>query len=104
MMALMAELLLAATTFALFATVFYKMLSGDINTTGLFSDKVTGDLSPGRLQLVLVTIGGAAYYLVEVLAFSDPGRLPPAPEPLLWVASGSNAGYLGGKWYSAFRP
>ena len=55
-------------TVALFAVVGYKVLVGEINLHGMLSDETTGQLSAGRLQLLLVTIGGATYYLFEVLS------------------------------------
>ena len=89
-------------TLALFAAVGYKLLVGEINMNGVLSDKTTGQLSPGRLQLVLVTIGGATYYLLAILTTGESGAMPPVPEVLLWVVGASNAGYLAGKVHSCF--
>ena len=96
-----AEIILIGTVTALFVVVAYKLLAGDINTDGLLSDKQTGEHSPGRLQLMLVTIGGAAYYLYQILDGGASGAFPPVPEVLLLAVGASNVGYLGGKVYSA---
>ena len=85
---------------ALFAVVGYKILVGVIKTDGILSDKITGQFSPGRLQLLLVTIGTAAYYLFEILSAGESSAMPPVPEVVLWAVGTSNAGYLGGKVYS----
>ena len=91
-----------ASVLALFVVVAYKLLTGEINMGGVLSDKVTGELSTGRLQLLLITIGGGAYYLFSVLAASSSGAMPAVPEVLLWATGASNAGYLGGKLHSVF--
>ena len=101
MVALAAETVLVVGTLALFAIVGYKLLVGEINTDGMLSDKTTGQLSQGRLQLLLVTIGGATFYLFEILSAGESGAMPPVPEVLLWTVGASNAGYLGGKVYSS---
>ena len=86
----------------MFAAVGYKLLVGEINMNGVLSDKTTGQLSPGRLQLLLITIGGATYYLFAILATGESGSMPPVPEVLLWVVGASNAGYLAGRVHSCF--
>jgi len=82
--------------------VAYKMLSGRINMKGLLEDKMSGELSPGRLQLLLFTLIGAGSYLGMTAAISgeSPTGLPEVPEPLLLSVAGSNLAYLGGKTYS----
>ena len=86
----------------LLAIVAFKLLAGRINTRGLLADKETGAFSPGRLQLLMVTTGGASFYLFEIVGAADTGRLPAVPTELLLVVGASNAGYLGGKIYSKF--
>ena len=93
-------MLLIVTLIALFVVVTYKILASEIKAEGLLSDKRSHEFSPGRLQLLLVTIGSAAYYLYQTLGASATGEFPPVPVVLLWVLVASNAGYLGGKVYS----
>ncbi len=94
------EVLVIGMLVALFVVVAYKVLAGEINTEGLLSDKQTGAHSPGRLQLLLVTIGGAAYYLYQTIDAAGSGAFPSVPSVLLWGVAAGNAGYLGGKVYS----
>ena len=77
--------------------VGYQMLTGKINTTGLFDDKVTRGLSPGRVQLLVLTLAGAGYYLLLVAQQPPDGSLPSVPEEVLLLVGGSNLVYLGAK-------
>ena len=82
----------------LVAVLTYRLLTGRINTRGLLQDKMTGRaFSPGRLQMLIVTIGGALYYLVLVLSNPRVGEFPEVPKELLVALGGSHAFYLGGK-------
>ncbi len=80
---------------ALAALLGYWMLIGKINVQGLLSDKSDGSLSPGRVQLLILTLSGALFYLGQV--FHDPSRLPNVPPELLLIIGGSHVVYLGGK-------
>ncbi len=77
--------------------VGYQMLTGKINMSGLFDDKVTRGLSPGRVQLLVLTLAGAGYYLLLVAQQPPDGSLPPFPEDVLLLVGGSNLVYLGAK-------
>lgn len=84
---------------ALAAVVTYKLLTGSINTRGILRDKVTGEFSLGRLQMLIFTLAGAALYVRLVLG--SPTEFPRVPEALVWLVGGSNFVYLGGKSFSA---
>ena len=89
----------------LLAIVAFKLLAGRINTRGLLEDKKagrTGNFSPGRLQLLIATLGGAAFYFSESVAAAETGAMPPVPDGLLLIVGVSNVAYLGGKIYSRF--
>ena len=99
------------------ALVGYQMLTGQINTAGLLRDKGnnlaaqagepgTGELSPGRIQLLLLTLFGAASYLslVAKSVAADENALPAVPEELLLLFGGSHLVYLGGKTRSMLFP
>jgi hypothetical protein len=77
--------------------VAYKMLIGKINFKGLLDDKVTGGTSPGRVQLLVLTLTGAGYYLLLAAEQADSGSLPTVPEEVLLLVGGSNLVYLGAK-------
>ena len=61
------------------------------------------DVSPERVQLLLVTLAIATGYLVQVLRSAD-ATGPPGP-PLGWTAlvAASNGIYLAGKAVKSFR-
>lgn len=78
------------------ALVFYRMLTGTINTTGLLHDKGTSSgFSPGRLQLMVATIVVAFYYIGQAL--SNNGQFPTIPNEMLLILGGSHTFYLGSK-------
>ena len=87
---------------ALLLVVVFKLLGGQINTRSLLEDKETGTFSPGRLQLLIVTLGGASFYFFEIVGAADTDTLPPVPAELLLIIGGSNVGYLSEKIYSKF--
>ena len=86
------------------AIVVYQILTGKINTRGLFNDE-HGVFSPGRLQLLLVTLACASYVFSQVLesiARGEPG-FPTLDPKWLLALFGSHAIYLGGKSYSMIQ-
>ena len=82
--------------------VAFKLLIGQIIVRGLLTGKEDGKFSPGRLQLLMATLGGAIFYFVKIAGATDMDALPPVPTELLLLVGGSNVGYLGGKIYSKF--
>ena len=90
---------LAAFVFGLAAIIAYQLLTGRINLSGLF-DQVdpasqAHSFSPARVQLLIMTLFGAGYFLSQIL--EDPSHLPDLPEALLAIQGGSGALYLGFK-------
>jgi len=86
------------------AIVAYQILTGKINTRGLLNDE-HGVFSPGRLQLLLVTLAGASYVFSQVLesiTLGAPG-FPTLDPKWLLALFGSHAIYLGGKSYSVIQ-
>ena len=81
------------------ALVAYRLLTGAINTRGLFFhvDPATRktQFSPEKVQLAFVTVLFAGYYIS--LVFNDPSHLPDVPQWLLWTQGGSGGVYLTGK-------
>jgi len=80
--------------------VGYQLLTGRINMKKLLFDKTTNRRSPGRVQLLMLTLVGALSYLLMVV--EDPNNLPKVPRELLLIMGGSNLVYLTGKVYSSF--
>ncbi len=82
--------------------VVYQLLTGQINTARLLEDKgKTPQLSPERVQLLMVTLVGALFYLTQ--AVSHPSQFPTLPRELLALLGGSNLLYLGGKAFPLIR-
>ena len=77
--------------------VAYKLLTGQINMAGLLDDKVTGEPSPGRVQLLVFTVTSAGYYFLLAVEQAASGSLPPVPPEMLFLVGGSQLVYLGGK-------
>jgi hypothetical protein len=87
------------------AVLAYKVFSGELRTTGLLTDKQLGGLSQVRVQLLIITISSAAFYLIEAVKAAHLGNnsLPDIPQQWLVVAGLSNSIYVGGKSVSVAR-
>jgi hypothetical protein len=82
----------------LIGIIGYRLLVQQINTNGLLLDKTGGrKISPARLQMLVVTVGIALYYIFMVIEAEDMGRLPDMPNEFLVALGGSHAIYLAGK-------
>lgn len=89
----------------LFGVVFWKLCTGEIDLDQLFegdsgqddeaSDDETSYVSAGRVQMFVVTISAAGYYLLQVI--QNPTQFPAVPSGLVAALAGSHAIYLGGK-------
>lgn len=89
------------------AVAGWKLLSGGISLDGLLTSydrRGRGRSSPGRQQLLLLTLVAAGQYLAAVLHNPGATSLPPVPQSLLGILAGSQALYLGGKAFSLKRP
>ena len=74
--------------------VGYKLVTGEINTKKLLFDNVRNVFTPGRLQLLIVTMFVIIYCLVQFSADPDADALPKFPNKLLLLFGGSNLFYL----------
>jgi hypothetical protein len=84
----------------LIAIIAYKMLVQEINTSGLLLDKTDRRvISAGRLQLLIVTLSIAIYYLFLVMETKDSGKLPDMPNEFIVALAGSHSIFLAGKLY-----
>ena len=76
--------------------IAYQILTGRISTKKMFAEKDgTGRFSIGRVQLLVLTLTGAFYYVLQVV--DNPSGLPEVSQDLLLILGGSNIIYLGGK-------
>jgi hypothetical protein len=81
-----------------FAVVFWNILTRRISLEGLFlGDRRDNNVyfSPGRVQLLIVTLISALYYLLQVV--QNPTSFPSVPESWIAALAGSQTLYLGGK-------
>lgn len=87
---------------AFISIVVYQLLIGKISTTGLLTSSVTGQVDPERLQLLIGSFAGAAYYAaISLQQISNQSvqtiSLPDVPDFVLALLVGSQSLYLGGK-------
>jgi hypothetical protein len=87
---------------AMAIAVFWKLLTGAMIMRGVLTDKITGQFSPARLQLILSTLLAAAFY-AQAIAASQDHALPQPNEAILAVVGGSNIIHLGSKFWSFFK-
>jgi len=96
------KLLILVFVGGLAAIIAHRLVTGQINTTGLFyGTKKDGTkyFSPERVQLMVFTLGTAMFYLSSVTQNRTSGVLPDVPTETLVLLGGSHAIYLGGKAY-----
>lgn len=86
---------------AAFAVVTVWKLLQTASFTGLLRSG-DGTPSPGRMQMMVLTLLSAMQYLLTTL--HDPSHLPAPPAGLLAVLGGSHAVYLGAKAWTSFGP
>jgi len=83
------------------AVITYQLLTGKINTSGMLTTKAgTRNFSPARLQLMVITLAIAAYYLFLGLSDRHAKTLPELPNEMMLLLGGSHGAYLGGKLYA----
>lgn len=71
--------------------VLYRLLTGAINLEGLLDDKATQSFSAERFQLLFISLGGAACYII---ACYQAQAFVPVPGDLQALLGGSNALYV----------
>lgn len=88
---------------ALAAIVLFQLLGRRMNMYGLLLDKVTEQVSPGRIQLLVVTMLGAGILIGALMQAMRTGsgvlELPTGSSPLA-VLIASHGIYLFGKYRS----
>lgn len=88
---------------ALAATVFFQILTRRIKVVGLLCpESAMGQVSPGRVQLLLATIAASASYLSQV-ANATNGNLPDVNLNWLYVFGGSGSIYALEKAWAAWN-
>jgi hypothetical protein len=88
--------------FALAGIVAFQLLTGQINTNRLLYGKMgdaTANISPERVQLLVMTLGAAFYFVMQTATTAKSGNFPDIPDTWPALMGGSNAIYLAGKAY-----
>jgi len=75
--------------------VGYQLLTGQIRTKGLLSDK-DGSFSPSRVQMLVATLAAAGFVLAQTI--KDPTHFPTLPTEMVLALGGSHGVYLGAKF------
>jgi hypothetical protein len=86
-------------------TIGFALVGKKMGLSHLLIDKQSGGPSQVRVQLLLVTIAGATFYLAQTAIALSTGatKLPEIPESWLLVLGLSNGLYIGGKFASVLR-
>ena len=94
----LAGILFQAFLFALVGVVAFQLLTRRINLDGLLEDKTSNQLSPGRVQLLFVTLLGFFYCAKTGLSGGEILRV--LPNEMLALITGSQGLYLVDKYRS----
>ncbi len=82
--------------------VIFQLITGRINLKGLLCEKnMANKFSPVRVQLLLVFVAVALYYLLK--QFKDPTHFPMVNINVVLVLGGSNLVYIARKYRSIYR-
>jgi hypothetical protein len=82
--------------------VIFQLITGRINLKGLLCEKnMANKFSPVRVQLLLVLVAVALYYLLK--QFKDPTRFPMVHVDVVLVLGSSNLVYIARKYWSIYR-
>lgn len=95
----------------LMSSIFFLIIKKKINVRGLLFEKAGNKLySPGRLQLLLLSLIFVVVYLIEVRqninlcqSSNVPCSLPPIRSEYLLILGGSNFVYIWGKLSSIIK-
>jgi len=84
--------------------VVWKLLTGEISLNYLLygdaRNQASPFFSPGRAQMLVLTVISAVYFLLQVI--QNPAKFPEVPNSLIGLLAGSHAVYLGGKAQSLY--
>ncbi|WP_073074513.1 hypothetical protein [Phormidesmis priestleyi] len=89
---------------SLASLIFYLILTGKINTKGLFLEgNRSQTYSWEKAQVIILTLAFVAYYLIQVKYSLHSGELPTIPPEFLLILGGSNLIYLWNKLFSILK-
>lgn len=94
----------------LISSISFFIFKNKINLKKLLANKTNNQYSPEKLQLLLLTLIFAAYYLLNVLHSVNicklqhiPCTMPPIPSEFLFALGGSNFVYLWTNLYTILK-
>ena len=80
--------------FGLYLLILYQLLTGTINMKGLLKEKdESKSVGFSRFQLLLITVTGSAYYLMELIRNPQQG-FPDVPFVFVVITGLSNGFYV----------
>jgi hypothetical protein len=85
------------------AMIFYGLMKGAIRTDGVLRDGTTGEITPDRVQLLLVTVSGTIAYVIDALDHVGAGKLPDISPTMLTAVSASQLLFLVPKFIRSVR-
>ncbi len=76
------------------ALILYGLMKGAIRTDGVLRDGTTGEITPDRVQLLLVTVSGTIGYVIDALDHVGAAKLPDISPTMLTAVSASQLLFL----------
>ncbi len=84
------------------AIIISRLITGRINLKGLLYEKnIANEFSPFRIQLLLVSVAVALYYLFKL--YKDPTCFPMINKDVVLLFGVSNLVYIAGKYRSLYK-
>ena len=76
------------------ALIFHGLMSGAIRTVGILRDSTTREITPDRVQLLIVTVSGTVAYVMDALDHLGAERLPDISPAMLTAVGASQLLFL----------
>jgi hypothetical protein len=76
------------------ALISYGLMKGSIRTDGVLRDGATGEITPDRVQLLLVAVSGTIAYVIDALDHVGADQLPEISPTMLMAVSASQLLFL----------
>jgi hypothetical protein len=76
------------------ALVFYGLMNGAIRANGILRDGTTCEVTPDRVQLLIVTLSGTIAYVIDALDHLGAEKLPEISPGMLTAVGASQLLFL----------
>jgi hypothetical protein len=85
------------------ALIFHGLMNGAIRMDGILRDRTTDEVTPDRVQLLIVTVSGTIAYVIDALEHIGADQLPEISTAMLATVGASQLLFLIPKFIRSVR-